>query len=520
MKKQLILCGLLAVTSVSRLTAQDVHIHSHNDYRQTAPFYSAYAQQASSIEVDVFSLDKPDTLLVAHDATGLLKPLSFEETYIKPLVDLFTQNKGKAWPNSEKTLTLMVELKTKTEPALSKVIALLNRYPEVFDPAANPHAVRVVITGNTPRPENFGNYPSIVSFDGSHTNYTPTQLERIALISLDFSNYSQWNGNGSLPTDEHRKVVTAIEQVHALNKPVRFWGTPDDTTAWKTFYILGVDYINTDRPEACAAFFRDFHLSLNVMTFNIRYDNPGDKPNDWQARKDAAADMIKAYDIDLLGTQEVLVNQLNDLKERLPQYAAIGVGRADGKESGEYCAILYKKDKFEEEKSGAFWLSETPELAGSKGWDGACERIATWVILKEKRSNKRLFFINTHLDHIGQIARRESVKLLLERTKSLSEGLPVIISGDFNASPQSEPIREILADGKFFDSRLRLPNLPEISGTYHEFGKIPNEKREIIDYLFITDDITVNTYELVPEKWNDTFLSDHTAVYIKLKTKN
>jgi alkaline phosphatase len=272
--KQLILCAALIGISVSRLTAQDVRIHSHNDYRQTVPFYQAYAQQASSIEADVFSLDKPDTLLVAHDVIDLLTPLSFEEAYIKPLVALFKQNKGKAWRNSEKILTLMVELKTETEPALSKVIALLNRYPEVFDLAANPYAVRVVITGNTPHPENFDNYPPIVSFDGSRTNYTPAQLERIAMISLDFSNYSHWNGKGSMVTDEHRQVVAAIEQVHALNKPIRFWGTPDGITAWNTFYSLGVDYINTDRPEACAAFFRDFHQKNYRIT--DRPDSAGD----------------------------------------------------------------------------------------------------------------------------------------------------------------------------------------------------------------------------------------------------
>ncbi|MDR1416779.1 MAG: endonuclease/exonuclease/phosphatase family protein, partial [Prevotellaceae bacterium] len=198
-------------------------------------------------------------------------------------------------------------------------------------------------------------------------------------------------------------------------------------------------------------------LPLNVMTFNIRYDNPSDSLNSWQYRKDVAAAMIKAYDVDLLGTQEVLANQLSDLKERLPQYATIGVGRTDGKEAGEYAAIFYKKDKFKEERSGYFWLSETPELAGSKGWDGACERIATWAVLKEKRSGKRLFFINTHLDHVGQVARREGVELLLERAKALSEGLPIIITGDFNAPPESEVIQQVLADGTLSDVRSLAP---------------------------------------------------------------
>jgi endonuclease/exonuclease/phosphatase family metal-dependent hydrolase len=260
-------------------------------------------------------------------------------------------------------------------------------------------------------------------------------------------------------------------------------------------------------------------LPMSVMTFNVRYDNPNDNQNNWQYRKDVAAEVIKEYDVDLLGTQEVEDNQLRDLKERLPQYAFIGVGRADGKKAGEYSAILYKKDKFEAEKSGTFWLSETPEVAGSKGWDGACERIATWAILKEKHSNKRIFFINTHLDHIGKTARREGVKLLLERAKTESNGLPVIITGDFNASPESEVIQQILAGGKFFDTRLLALSVPEISGTFHGFGEVPVEKRKIIDYIFVTGDIVVNTYTIVPEKRDSIYVSDHTPVCVKIEIK-
>jgi endonuclease/exonuclease/phosphatase family metal-dependent hydrolase len=260
-------------------------------------------------------------------------------------------------------------------------------------------------------------------------------------------------------------------------------------------------------------------LPLNVMTFNIRYDNPGDSLNNWQYRKDVAAEIIKEYDVDLLGTQEVLVNQLNDLKERLPQYAAIGVGRADGKKAGEYSAIFYKKNKFEEKKSGYFWLSETPEVAGSKGWDGACERIATWAVLKEKNSGKHLFFMNTHLDHEGQVARREGVKLLLARAKAEGNGLPIIITGDFNASPESEVIQLVLTDGDFFDTRLLAPSITEPTGTFHGFGEIPAAKRNLIDYIFVTADVAVDAYSVAPEKRNGIYLSDHRPVYVKIEIK-
>jgi endonuclease/exonuclease/phosphatase family metal-dependent hydrolase len=251
------------------------------------------------------------------------------------------------------------------------------------------------------------------------------------------------------------------------------------------------------------------------MTFNIRYDNPEDSLNNWQYRKDVVAEAIIAYDADLLGTQEVLANQLNDLKNRLPAYATIGVGREDGKEKGEYSAIFYKKDKFQEEKSGYFWLSETPEVAGSKGWDGACERIATWGILKEKTTHKRIFFMNTHLDHVGKIARQEGVKLLLERAEALREGLPMILTGDFNSSPDSEIIKQVTESGKFRDSRLISQFTPDVKGTFHAFGHIPDEEREIIDYVFVTGEITVDAYLVVPEKQNNIYLSDHVPVFVK-----
>jgi endonuclease/exonuclease/phosphatase family metal-dependent hydrolase len=257
-------------------------------------------------------------------------------------------------------------------------------------------------------------------------------------------------------------------------------------------------------------------LKLNVMTFNIRYDNPEDSLNNWQYRKEVVAGIIRERDVDILGTQEVLVNQLNDLKTRLPEYATIGVGRFDGKEAGEYSAIFYKKEKFEEVKSGNFWLSETPEIAGSKGWDGACERIATWAILKEKSTGKSLFFINTHLDHVGKMARSEGVKLLMERAETLSESLPIIITGDFNSSPGSEVIGLITQNGKFRDSRLLAPSTQLNEGTFHGFGHIPTEKRETIDYIFVSGEIVVKAYQVLPEKRNDLFLSDHNPVTVTI----
>ncbi len=265
--------------------------------------------------------------------------------------------------------------------------------------------------------------------------------------------------------------------------------------------------------------FSEKPADLCVMTFNIRYDNPEDSLNRWSYRKDAAAEVIRANHVDLLGTQEVLINQLNDLKKRLPEYQAIGVGREDGKEKGEYCAIFYRRERFEAVDSGWFWLSETPDIPGSKGWDGACERIATWAVLKDKTTGRSIFFINTHLDHVGTIARREGVALLLSRAETLSKGLPVIVTGDFNATPDSEVFQHMTTGGRFSDSRTVAQHVAGLLGTFNNFGRITEEERPLIDYVFLTDDFVVQAYEALPEKRNDVYVSDHVPVAVKIMLK-
>jgi endonuclease/exonuclease/phosphatase family metal-dependent hydrolase len=252
---------------------------------------------------------------------------------------------------------------------------------------------------------------------------------------------------------------------------------------------------------------QDAELSLNVMSFNIRYDEPADGVNNWQYRKDVVTEVIKEYDIDLLGVQEVMTNQLNDMKERLSQYAVALVGVDN--------AIFYKKDRFEAESSGCFWLSETPDIPNSKSWDTIGNRCVLWAVMKEKNSNKRLLFINTHFDHVGTIARLESAKLLLERAKTLGDGLPIIIAGDLNADPESAPIRYILNDGKFFDTRLVAPPHAE-GGTFHGFSGVAGG---IIDYIFVTGDFIVDSYIVGPRKKDNIYVSDHIPVQVKISIK-
>ena len=246
----LLLCGVGAAQP-------PVLIHSHNDYTRTVPFYQAYAQRVSSIEADVFLRD--GVLVVGHDVEDLVPEMTFEKLYVEPLVTLFARNGGRAWKDSDQRLQLMVELKSETEPTLRAVVALLQRWPAVFDPAVNSEAVRVTVTGRVPEPADFDRYPAFVRFDGAwDADYTPAQLERIALVSANFRDFSQWNGKGSIIPAELARVKQVIDRAHAWEKPVRFWGTPEGTTVYYTFYDLGIDYINTDRPETCAAFFDDF----------------------------------------------------------------------------------------------------------------------------------------------------------------------------------------------------------------------------------------------------------------------
>lgn len=259
---------------------------------------------------------------------------------------------------------------------------------------------------------------------------------------------------------------------------------------------------------------------INVMSFNIRYDNPEDSLDNWKFRKDRAANAIRFYNVDILGTQEVLHNQLEDLKQRLPEYDVIGVGREDGKEKGEYSALWYKKDRFTLIDSGYFWLSETPEVAGSKGWDGACERIASWAKLKDKVTGKEVFALNTHLDHVGVVARREGISLMLDKVNQLSDGLPVIVTGDFNSEPESDVIKHVTDPTNpehLTDTREASPIVYGPSWSFHDFGKIPYKYRSLIDYVFVRNGFKVVRYGVLAETENESFLSDHAPVLVTVE---
>lgn len=258
---------------------------------------------------------------------------------------------------------------------------------------------------------------------------------------------------------------------------------------------------------------------INSMSFNIRYDNPEDGIQNWHHRKENIARMINFYDLDIIGMQEVLVNQLNYLKTNLGQYHTVGIGREDGKEKGEFSPIFFKASRYKELKSGTFWLSETPEKV-SIGWDAALERIATWAVLKDKTSGEELIFINTHFDHIGKQARIESAKLLKQKAIELAGDLPLILTGDFNLPPESGGIKTILEP----DGNNTLVNSSSIAKysygpdwTTCGFDNRPFDRRIVIDYIFVKNVEKVNKYAVFSEMLNDIYLSDHCPVFAQIE---
>ncbi|WP_337419707.1 endonuclease/exonuclease/phosphatase family protein [Phocaeicola sp.] len=253
-------------------------------------------------------------------------------------------------------------------------------------------------------------------------------------------------------------------------------------------------------------------------TFNIRYDNPADSLNNWQYRKDHVAEFIKTQDIDIVGMQEVLHNQLEDLKARLPEYAEVGVGREDGKTKGEYAPLFYKKGRFEVLDSNTFWLSQYPDSVGFIGWDGACTRIATWAKLKDKKSGKIFMAVNTHFDHVGTEARRKGALLIIEKIKEIVGDQPAVLTGDFNVTEQSEAY-ETITTNEFVlkDAYKEAAQREGVSYTFHDFGRIPADSCQKIDFIFVTPQIKVQDSYIPQEaKQAGDFLSDHNPEVVHL----
>lgn len=260
-------------------------------------------------------------------------------------------------------------------------------------------------------------------------------------------------------------------------------------------------------------------LQLRVATSNLRYMKANDGENGWEFRKERLASALASIGADVIGTQEGYAEQVEFLNKKLKGYKFVGVGREDGKKKGEHSAIYYNSKRFKAVSCGNFWLSETPDVP-SLGWDAACIRVASWAFLQEKSTGKKFFFVNTHLDHVGVLARRNGVALLCQKAKEIGGDCPMVITGDFNVYKESEDIQYIKNLGliSVYDIAKEKKLQP---ASYHGFKEMsevvkkyaPEELPAIIDFIFINEG-TCSYYEIMDPKGPDGgFLSDHCPIF-------
>jgi endonuclease/exonuclease/phosphatase family metal-dependent hydrolase len=248
--------------------------------------------------------------------------------------------------------------------------------------------------------------------------------------------------------------------------------------------------------------------SLKVMTYNIRYDNPGDGVNAWPNRIEKVTALIRKYNPDIIGVQEALHHQLQDLMRVLPDYRFVGVGRDDGKEKGEYSAILFRNSRFGLLSDSTFWLSETPEVPGSKSWDAAITRLVTKAKFFDKELKTDFIVFNTHFDHMGKEARLNSGALIAGAVANAraQAPIPILVTGDFNCDRSEEAYRNLtirdLTDTK---------PAHDLTGTFcgFEVGKMECKP---IDYIFQTKEWLLKNYLVITDNDGTNYPSDHLPV--------
>lgn len=250
---------------------------------------------------------------------------------------------------------------------------------------------------------------------------------------------------------------------------------------------------------------------LKVMSYNIRQGEAKDGTNSWALRYPATAEMITDQKPDVFGVQEAMSYQIRFIEDNMRDYKCVGVGRDDGKKEGEFMSIFWNKKTVSMLDWGTFWLSETPDEP-SKGWDAACFRTATWALMKDKKTGKKFYFVNTHLDHVGVQARMNGLQLIVDRIAQINkEGLPMVLTGDFNMKPSDRAMAPVDAVMK---SARAVAGKTDSKGTYNNWGKAS----DMIDYIYFSGFSSCPEYQTVTKKYaKRTFVSDHfpiTAILI------
>jgi endonuclease/exonuclease/phosphatase family metal-dependent hydrolase len=258
--------------------------------------------------------------------------------------------------------------------------------------------------------------------------------------------------------------------------------------------------------------------SLSVMTFNIRYGTARDGENDWAARRALLFDVLREQNADVIGLQEALDFQLDEILEAVPGYALVGVGRNDGGRQGEYAAILFRKDRLQVAASGTFWFSDTPEVVASTSWGNRITRICTWARFVD-RDGRGFWHFNLHLDHESQPSREKSVQLLRKRidARPFAED-PVVVTGDFNVGERNPALTPLMSDGGFVDTFRALYPDEEVAGTFTGFtaGKVDGDK---IDYVLVQPGTSVLAAAIVRTSRNSRYPSDHFPVTARIRFK-
>lgn len=257
-------------------------------------------------------------------------------------------------------------------------------------------------------------------------------------------------------------------------------------------------------------------LTIDVMSFNIRYGTALDGDNSWRHRKDIVVDTIRKYSPDLCGLQECLVFQAEYIAEKLPEYRWIGIDRdVDGR--GEMTAVLYKHAEIFPVASGHFWLSETPDVPASVSWDSSMTRMATWLHCYHSKSQTWFYFYNTHLDHRGKEARKQGITVIADHMEQLPENTPVILTGDFNALAENSPPYTVAMEKGFTDSWVAAPEKVGPSTTWCGFEDPAKSRERRIDWIIYRGPIVASKCEAVTYNEEGRYPSDHLPVFATLQ---
>ena len=245
---------------------------------------------------------------------------------------------------------------------------------------------------------------------------------------------------------------------------------------------------------------------LKVMSYNIRNSKADDGTNSWQFRYPATAEMLTDRKPDVFGIQEALEDQIKFIEMNCRDYRWVGVGRDNGKKEGEYMAVFYNRNTVSLLKWGTFWLSETPSEP-SMGWDAACFRTATWALMKDKKTGRKFYFVDTHLDHVGKEAQKNGLALIVSKISEINpEGYPMVLVGDFNVTPDDSVLDGL--DQKMSSARV-VAEKTDNTGTFTQWGKTSL----VIDYIYFSGFGSCPEFRTVTDRYADRkFVSDHYPV--------